>query len=272
MNSTPARSKAARIIASASIDTGRRERSKSTIVESPKPAEEASRRPTVVRRRRDRRSRRCVRDNRRNFVEFPTDLALGDFDIVSVLEIHPELCRGTEHLAETQGGVGGDPSCFRRDAFEARTRQVTSLGERTGGQIEWQKKFFSQNFSGMHGSKFFRHCYHSVVFGVVQSSVVIGDLDISWSLLGPNETHSELIIDPDRVLSLPIPAQRLKPISRRRAQIIQVNRGVEIAQFPAGDFHKISGKTLRALALIDRRCDLILEALNHTCNVSIVDT
>ena len=114
-------------------------------------------------------SGRCVRDNRRNFVELPTDLALGDFYIVSVLEIHPELCGGTEHLAETQGGIGGDPSCFRRDAFDARTWQVTSLGERTSGQIERQKKFFSQNFSGMHGSKFFRHYRHSIVLAVIQS-------------------------------------------------------------------------------------------------------
>ena len=78
--------------------------------------------------------------------------------------------------------------------------------------------------------------------------MVVGDLDVSWSLLGPNETYSELIVDPDRVLSLPIPSQRLKPISRRRAQIIQVSRSVKIAQFPAGDFHKASRKTFRALA------------------------
>jgi len=34
-------------------------------------------------------SGRRVRDNRLNFVELPTDLALGDFYIVTVLEIHP---------------------------------------------------------------------------------------------------------------------------------------------------------------------------------------
>jgi hypothetical protein len=107
-------------------------------------------------------SGRRVGDNRLNFVKLPTDLALGDFYIVTVLEIHPELCGGTKCLAETQRGIGGDPSCFRCNTFDARAWQVTRLGERASGQIERQKKFFSQNFSGMHGRKLFCHFYHSM--------------------------------------------------------------------------------------------------------------
>jgi hypothetical protein len=103
--------------------------------------------------------------------------------------------------------------------------------------------------------------FHS--FGRRSKLVVVGDLDVSWSLLGPDETHSELIVDPDQVLSVTIPGQRLTPISRRRAQVIQVNRRVKIAQFPAGDLHKAGRKTLRALALIDRFRDPIFEASNH---------
>jgi hypothetical protein len=82
--------------------------------------------------------------------------------------------------------------------------------------------------------------------------VAIGDLYVFRPFLGPNEAHAELIVDPDRMLSITIPAQSLKPISRRRAQIIQVNRSVKIAEFPADDFHKVSRKAFRALALIDR--------------------
>ena len=56
--------------------------------------------------------------------------------------------------------------------------------------------------------------------------VVVGDLYVFRSFLGPDEAHPELIVDPDRMLSITIPAQSLKPISRRRAQVIQVNRSV----------------------------------------------
>src|ERR1039458_8564473 len=102
--------------------------------------------------------------------------------------------------------------------------------------------------------------------------VVVGDLYVFRSFLGPNEAHAELIVDPDRMFSITIPAQSLKPISRRRAQIIQVNRSIKIAKFPAGDFHKVSRKAFRALALIDRLSHPILEALNHASNVSVYDT
>src|SRR6266853_2651744 len=95
---------------------------------------------------------------------------------------------------------------------------------------------------GCMGASFFVILpFHS--FGRHPKLVVVGDLDVSWSLLGPDETHSELIVDPERVLSITILAQRLKPISRRRAQVIQVNRRVKIAQFPAGDLHKAGRKT-----------------------------
>jgi hypothetical protein len=75
--------------------------------------------------------------------------------------------------------------------------------------------------------------------------VVVDDLYVFRSFLGPDEAHPELIVDSDRMLSLTIPAQSLKPISRRRAQIIQINRSVKIAKFPAGDFHKDSWKAFR---------------------------
>src|ERR1022692_804442 len=95
--------------------------------------------------------------------------------------------------------------------------------------------------------------------------VVVDDLNVFRSFLGPDEAHPELIIDPDRMLPLSIPAQSLKLISRRRAQIIQINRSVKIAKLPAGDFHKASWKAFLALALKDCFRHPILEASNHRC-------
>jgi hypothetical protein len=99
--------------------------------------------------------------DRLDLVELFADRTLGDFHIVPVLKIHLELHGGVESLAETQRRIGGDTRCFHCNAFDARTGQVTSLGERTSRQIKREKKFFSQNFAGMHGTKLFGHCRHS---------------------------------------------------------------------------------------------------------------
>ena len=53
-------------------------------------------------------SGRCVGDDRLDLVELLADLALGDFHIITVLKIHPELCGGTQSLTETQRRIGGD--------------------------------------------------------------------------------------------------------------------------------------------------------------------
>jgi hypothetical protein len=43
-------------------------------------------------------SGRCVGDDRLDLVELLADLALVDFHIITVLEIHPELCGGARAL------------------------------------------------------------------------------------------------------------------------------------------------------------------------------
>jgi hypothetical protein len=52
-----------------------------------------------------------VGDDRLDLVELLANRALGDFHIVPVLEIHPELRGGAEGLAEAQRGIGGDARC-----------------------------------------------------------------------------------------------------------------------------------------------------------------
>jgi hypothetical protein len=111
-------------------------------------------------------SGRYVVDDRLDLIELLADLALGDFHIVTVLEIQPELSGGAKGLSETQRGIGGDPGRFRRNALDARAGQVTRLGERASRQIKREKKFFSQNFAGMHGSKLFGHFRHSYLWSL----------------------------------------------------------------------------------------------------------
>jgi hypothetical protein len=63
--------------------------------------------------------------------------------------------------------------------------------------------------------------------------VVVDDFYVFRSFISPDEAHPKLIVDPDRMLPITIPAQSLKPIPWRRAQIIQVNRSVKIRRLNA---------------------------------------
>jgi hypothetical protein len=51
----------------------------------------------------------------------------------------------------------------------------------------------------------------------------------------PDKTDAPLVIDPDRMLSIAIGFQGLKPIAGRNSQIIQDSRLIQKAQFAQGD-------------------------------------
>jgi hypothetical protein len=49
--------------------------------------------------------------------------------------------------------------------------------------------------------------------------MVVDDFDMRRSSLIPDETNSPLIVDPDRVLPLPVGFQRFKPIARWNTKV-----------------------------------------------------
>jgi hypothetical protein len=51
-----------------------------------------------------------------------------------------------------------------------------------------------------------------------ETPVVIDDLDVTRTVVGPAKTHPPLRIDADTVLSASITAKRFEPISGRAAQ------------------------------------------------------
>src|SRR4051812_16942812 len=123
----------------------------------------------------------------------------------------------------------------------------------------------------MQGSELLDH-FKSFLFVVIQTLVVIGDLDLFRSFLSPNEAHPELIVDPDRVLPGPILGQSLKPVSRRRAQVVQIYCSIEIPKLSAGHLHEVGWKPFRALALIDGFRRPAFEVSDQVTNVSDNDT
>lgn len=60
------------------------------------------------------------------------------------------------------------------------------------------------------------------------------------------------------MLSLSILAERLKGTARRRLQVAQIMRGIEVAELAARDLHKIGRK-----ALADFSSPLFLESAAH---------
>lgn len=49
--------------------------------------------------------------------------------------------------------------------------------------------------------------------------MVVGELYVLWSCLGPAEADAPLLVDSDAVLSRPVAAELFEPVARRDAQI-----------------------------------------------------
>jgi hypothetical protein len=60
--------------------------------------------------------------------------------------------------------------------------------------------------------------------------VVVNDLDLLNSCIGPHETDPPLRIDPDTVLTRSVTTESLKAVSRRDSQFINVNSRFEQAE------------------------------------------
>src|SRR6267154_2445269 len=73
---------------------------------------------------------------------------------------------------------------------------------------------------------------------------VVHNLDLRRAFRRPKKAHPELVVDPDRVLSLAIARQRLKTVAWRRPQVAEIARGVEVAQFPPCHLDQIGRKAL----------------------------
>jgi len=67
------------------------------------------------------------------------------------------------------------------------------------------------------------------------SSVVVDDLDVGRSGVGPGETDPPLLVDPDAVLSGPVAAEGLKAVAGRHPEILQDLGSVQHHQLPQGD-------------------------------------
>jgi hypothetical protein len=81
-----------------------------------------------------------------------------------------------------------------------------------------------------------------------------------------------LVVDPDGVLALAVTRQGLKTIARRRPQVDQIARGMEVPQFATRYLHQIGWKAFGSIAVEDGSGKFVPEAPDHDFNVSLNDT
>jgi hypothetical protein len=65
--------------------------------------------------------------------------------------------------------------------------------------------------------------------------MVVDDRHVGWASLGPSEADSELVVDPNAVLSLSVSSERLQAISGGDPQVSQHVGLVQLVQTPSGD-------------------------------------
>jgi hypothetical protein len=93
--------------------------------------------------------------------------------------------------------------------------------------------------------------------------MVISHFDVGWSFGRPSEANPELVVDPDRILSLAVPLERFQSVAWWQPQVAQIDGGIEIAKLAARDLDQIGRKAFRAFALEDGFRGAVLEAFDH---------
>jgi len=73
----------------------------------------------------------------------------GDFQVIEVLQIEPELRVGVEEPRQAQSGLGGYPAALMHNFADAGRRNVQFKREPVGRQVQRLHEIFVENLSGM---------------------------------------------------------------------------------------------------------------------------
>jgi hypothetical protein len=65
--------------------------------------------------------------------------------------------------------------------------------------------------------------------------VIVHDLDVFRSGCGPPKADAVLVVDTDAVLPLAIAPKRLKPVSRRHAEVLESASDLQLPKLASGD-------------------------------------
>src|SRR5688572_854950 len=153
-----------------------------------------------------------------------TNLAFGDFRIVSCLRAKPITVRQPEKPAQPQVRVCGDRPLAGHDVPNPLRRHADLLCKPVLGNPHGLQKLLGQELTGGH---------RIMLAHKRRLSMVINDLHILSVMAGPSEADAPLIIDPDAVLPQTVAPQSLQSIAGRNAQVIEARRDLQLAQLAA---------------------------------------
>jgi hypothetical protein len=110
-------------------------------------------------------------------------------------------------------------------------------------QLQWREEFLLQDFTRVDRLVNSGHG--------VPLSVVVDDLHIRCTGVGPAEADSPLLVDSYAVLASPVSFQLLQAVAGRDPEVIQVLGGVEKQQLPMGRSLQFWTKQLGAFPFPD---------------------
>jgi hypothetical protein len=82
--------------------------------------------------------------------------------------------------------------------------------------------------------------------------MIVGDFDVPCCAVVPHKAEPPLIVDADTVLTLTISAQNFQTVARRRAEIVELTRGIQRQKLRADPALKLGRKPAHRIARKDR--------------------
>jgi hypothetical protein len=149
--------------------------------------------------------------------EAVAERCLCDFQLVTRLQIHPELRARSEITGEPHGRINRNSAPAADDVVETSPWHFYRLAHGVDAELERLEEIAFEDFSRVDRSNipFASRC-HAV------SPMVIDDFDVEGISVAPPEAYSPLIIDPDRVLTGAISFELFQSVPRNSAKFIEV--------------------------------------------------
>jgi len=96
--------------------------------------------------------------------------------------------------------------------------------------------------------------------------MVVNDLNIAGAAIFPAKADPPALVDPDAVLTLPVPFQGFQVIAGRDTQVLEKVRTMQVEKLaPRGPLK--GSKARHRLIVKQCHCRLVLEGLDHQFNI-----
>ena len=92
--------------------------------------------------------------------------------------------------------------------------------------------------------------------------MIVNDLNILSTGVGPAEAHAKLFVDSNAVLTDPVASQRFQPVAGRNPQITQLFSNLQLSKFTACH-NRYIGKPFNRVTRSERARVGALECLDH---------